>query len=348
MTSTNSRSGKKLSGKPHKDHRSRQAKPPAEPPPVMARSYNMDMPFQSKQAYTKKNRRRVDVPLRIPGAEMRLPSLPVFRTSVKWLSLLLVIALLVGLYFLWNAPFFKVGQANVEGNRQVKISDINAVLDVSGKPIFTVRPDNLHKKLMTAFPEFASAVVQVSLPHSVTVKVTERIPVLTWRQNNQTQLIDANGYIFPLRLEASGVISPVVEAASAPPLAAKSAEDILSTISGAVNSAKDDNSGKTSGSSQTDAEDAASSKPFLKPEMVKAILAMAEVVPADAPLLYDPSHGFGWQDKRGWKVYLGDDQDVDMKLKVYEAIIKRLADEQIQPVVISVEHVHNPYYRLEQ
>jgi len=328
-----------------KDHRSRQAKSHTAPPPVMVRSYNMDMPLQPHQAYTKKNRRRMDIPLNIPGAEMRLPSVPVFRASVKWLSLLLVLVLLAGLYFLWNAPFFRVGQASVEGVKRVKISDVNAVLDIDGKPIFTIRPGELQKKLMTAFPEFASAVVQASMPHSVTVKVSERIPALTWRQGNQTQLIDANGFIFPLRLEASRVISPVVEAAGAPPLAARSTEEILSSVSGAVNSSTEAKSGS---SSQADVDKAASGGPFLRPEMVKAILAMAEVIPANGLLLYDPNHGFGWQDQRGWKVYLGDDQDVDMKLKVYEAIVKRLEDEQIQPVLISVEHIHNPYYRLEQ
>jgi hypothetical protein len=37
-----------------------------------------------------------------------------------------------------------------------------------------------------------------------------------------------------------------------------------------------------------------------------------------------------------------------MKLSVYRALIDRLQRDDLHPVLISVEHVNTPYYRLEQ
>jgi hypothetical protein len=56
----------------------------------------------------------------------------------------------------------------------------------------------------------------------------------------------------------------------------------------------------------------------------------------------------GWKDGRGWDVYFGEPQDMDMKLVVYQATVRRLESEGIQPVLISVEQVHAPYYRMER
>jgi len=43
-----------------------------------------------------------------------------------------------------------------------------------------------------------------------------------------------------------------------------------------------------------------------------------------------------------------EDQDMEMKLSVYQAMVDRLQSEGIQPALISVEYVHAPYYRTER
>ena len=66
-------------------------------------------------------------------------------------------------------------------------------------------------------------------------------------------------------------------------------------------------------------------------------------------LVYDSVHGLGWNDPKGWEVYFGsEDQDMEMKLTVYQALVDRLENEGIQPAMISVEYVHAPYYRMER
>ena len=327
--------------------RKSQARRQAEPPPVMARSYRMDVPFQVNRPHTKKARRRYDVSLGVPGAEMRLPSLPVLRITRSWILLLLVIVLLGGLYFLWNAPPFQVQAAQVEGLKRVNSNDVNAVLDVSGKPVFSLFRTDLSGKLEAAFPEFSSASVQISLPNTVRVQVTEREPVLTWRQGDSLQLVDNDGYAFPLRLAASTVISPVIEASGSPVELGITEIDVAAYIAASTKSEQDPFEAQAAAPEPIEPL-SDESKPFIKPQTVAAILSVSRSVPSGAVLIYDPTHGLGWQDERGWQVYVGDDQDIAMKLLVYEALVQRLVSDEIQPELVSVEHVHNPYYRLAQ
>jgi hypothetical protein len=92
----------------------------------------------------------------------------------------------------------------------------------------------------------------------------------------------------------------------------------------------------------------ASAKAFLSPEMVSAILVLASRVPQGAPIVYRPDHGFGWKDARGWEAFLGDAQNMEMKLRVYQAIVDKLNRREQKPSMISVEYVYAPYLRLEK
>jgi hypothetical protein len=87
---------------------------------------------------------------------------------------------------------------------------------------------------------------------------------------------------------------------------------------------------------------------FMPVEMVSAILSMSAQAPTDTPLLYDSKHGLGWRDSRGWEVFLGDISDIDMKLRVYQAMIEKIDQENLNPVLVSVEYTHTPFFRLER
>jgi hypothetical protein len=87
-------------------------------------------------------------------------------------------------------------------------------------------------------------------------------------------------------------------------------------------------------------------KPFLSPQMVETILYLYEQKPPEAILTYDSRHGLGWQDT-DWFVYFGDGQEISMKISVYQAILDYLIAANTYPVMMSVENVHTPFYRLE-
>jgi len=88
--------------------------------------------------------------------------------------------------------------------------------------------------------------------------------------------------------------------------------------------------------------------PDVDPEFVTAVLSLKSKMPEDSTLLYSSRYGLGWQDTRGWKVYFGTNTaHIDQKLAQYSVIIEELQARKIQPVLISLEFLRAPFYRLE-
>ena len=316
------------------DRRTRKVKQPAsshrhkiEPktqPPVMVRGSIAGLPLQKRRSSKSKARKRYDLTLNVPGAEMRLPSLPMVSFGPRLLSGVLAAGLIVMLYFVWTSAMFQVGDVQISGLQRLTSQDVNTVLDISGERIFTVNPGQLEEKLLAAFPEFSSASVQIVFPSKVVATVEERSPILAWIQDGRTQLVDPNGVAFPQRALSEIIPAIVVEASGSPLTAVEAADgvDVESSIP--------------------------ASTQLLPVEMVSGIISMSAVAPQNTRLVFDKEHGLGWKDTQGWDVFFGDIQDIDLKLRIYQALVKQLAKEKVNPVLISVEYVHTPYYRLEQ
>jgi hypothetical protein len=210
-----------------------------------------------------------------------------------------------------------VHQVEVIGLQRLTPEDVNSIVHFNDQLIFAFDPDKLEKEMIEAFPEFTRVEVVVQFPDIVSLNVVERVPILVWRQEGRSILVDANGYAFPERSHNTAQPNLVVEALSPPP------EMIQELIP----------EGQPS---------------FLPVEMVSGILSMSAIVPENTPLIYEAKHGLGWKDSRGWQVYFGDVQDINMKLNLYQAILKKLKEEDVVPSMISVQFVHSPYYRVEQ
>ena len=280
-------------------------------PPVLVRGE-----ASVKSAYLKKtgkSRRRLDVSLPVPGAELRLPSLPVIRVGWRLLSGLMVLALIGCLYYLWSSALFKVSSPVINGLQKVTPDEVNTVIRIEGESIFTIDPMILHQEIQQAFPQMSAITVEVTLPATVTVSIHERVPVLAWRNGNDEIWIDAEGFSFPPQGENGGLVILVGDL------------PFTRTVTGKEEWSQ------------------------IPPSLVAAILKINEQVPKKAHLIYDNAHGLGWKDAHGWTVYFGTDMtDIDMKLVMYKALIKRLNSNGVQPDFISVEYVHAPYYRVER
>lgn len=303
-------------------------------PPVMVRGA-VPGPTNIKRKRSK-IRRRYDVALGVPGAEMRLPSLPQVRLGWRLVSAVMVILLGGLLYYLWTSPLYRVQAAEVGGINRVTSSEVNAALNIANQPIFTLNATQMQEKLSNAFPEFSAVSVQVEMPATVAITVTERIPVLIWHQGSETELVDADGVAFQSQGEAADARLPVVEAKSAPPSPIPQAPQSTGI--------------ELKDLQPLDAQPVEPQGPnyFMTPDLVKAVLILSKQAPKNTALVYDAQHGLGWKDARGWEVYFGDAQDVRMKLDVYKAIISQLMADDTQPALVSVEYVHAPYYRLEK
>jgi len=306
-------------------------------PPVMVRGGMGGMTFgraaSSRMQKRKSPRRRIDVPLNIPGAEVRLPSIPMVHLGWRAISLLMVVMMAASLILIWKAPVFQVNAIEAEGLQRLTAGDLNAVLATFGKSVFSLDPKGLEEALQQAFPELSSASVKVGLPSSVKVVVAEREPVIAWSQDGTEFWLDAEGVSFPprgnpanplVRVEGHGDL-PILDSDTSPGTAQNMAAEMPSGVSPTFQSIKQSTN------------------------LVSSILVLGTKMPPDTLLVYDSEHGLGWNDPNGWEVFFGaEDEDIDMKLSVYQTLVEHLQSEGIQPALISVEYVHAPYYRMER
>jgi hypothetical protein len=288
----------------------------AERPRVVTRSKrDITKPIR-KPVRSARRRFQIAIP-HLPRTDARSINIPRPRLGWRLSSFLLLVALGSLLYLAFTLPELRVTEAQMTGNRIVTPAEINAVLGISGQPIFLLDPLDLETRLRLAFPEFASVRVAVSLPNRVSVNVTERQPLIRWEQGGGYTWIAEDGVAFRPRGEQDGLIS--VMALSAPPA-------------------------QGGGSA-----DATSPAPFISTEMIQALKGLAGHVPAGTPILYERESGFGWNDPRGWRVYFGTQaNDIELKMRVYEAIVSLLTQKGIRPALINVMYPTAPYYRLSE
>lgn len=281
-------------------------------PPITARGVVNDFAIERRK---KAGKRRFNAAISLPRPAFR--ALPSIRVGWRLLSFILVILFGTGLYLFWTLPEFRVRDAQIIGNQRIPADEINAALELNGQPVFLQTPAKLRERALLAYPELASVEVSVDFPNIVTVNVTERKPVVLWQQDGGYAWVDETGTAFRPRGEAPGLI--VVQALGAPPVITVLEPDPLVP------------------------------PPFISDDTVKALMALAPFVPAGAPILYDPATGFSWTDSRGWQAIFGTGGDnVDVKVRVYQAMVDWLTQRGIRPILINVAYPDAPFYRAEQ
>jgi len=285
-------------------------------PPVMVRGTlhgDMAIPMGKVSPAERRTRprRRYDFTLSVPGAEVRLPSVPSLRVSWRLASGLLILFMAFCLYLLLFTPVFQVDVVQVEGLQRLTLEDIYPGLTVTGESIVKVDPAIVEQELYQAFPEFSSIQVKVSLPSKINLFVTERQPVIDWIQDGKETWIDQEGVAFPVRGTPGKLVR--VEADGLP---------------------------------QSTPAEVKVGESWLSPQLVGTVLAMGPYLPEGKSLMFNRERGFGWEDPRGWNVFFGKDLDqVDQKLVTYKTLSEQLVNSGIQPSLISMEFLYAPYYR---
>ncbi len=228
---------------------------------------------------------------------------------------------------------FTLSNAKLLGAQRLSGDTILSQLNLTGKSVVEIQPDEIKTAILDSFPSLSSVDVSVSLPASMTIRVTEREPVLVWQQENLTLWADAEGVMFPPRGEVG---LPLTVIATGDPPAALESES--------TESLEADETGITQLPPTID-----NIWPHTTPEFIAGVLALNGYLPEGTSLLYDPEFGLGWEDPNGWLVYFGKDiSDIELKLAEYEVIINKLAADGIAPRLISLKFLHAPFYRLEQ
>ncbi len=263
------------------------------------------------------------------GTELRLPSLPMLWPGWRLLSALIAMAAMFGIYSMTNSTFFRLETIQINGLQRISPEEVSDTIDLSGVSIVEVTPQEVASKLSETYPELIDVTVDVALPSFVTINASERQPVVIWQKGDQIQWIDEEGVIFPPRGDAG-------------PLVRIHSDDDLPMNIVLVDP-------------ETVEEDQTGEKaiPVTGPRTVEASLLTAaqglyEKLPPDTAILYNNRDGLGWTDPQGWQVFIGNDlEDFEAKFSVYQKLVEHFNMQGIQPVLVSVEHLDAPFYRLE-
>jgi cell division septal protein FtsQ len=252
-------------------------------------------------------RRRVDVALSSPGAEIRLPAVPAVSNKWRLVSGFFAVSTLLILIGMFNTGFFRVDRIEMEGLQRFNEAEISQAVHLTGASVFFVNPHRVKQDLQLTYPGLAAVDVQVAWPAKVKISLDERNPVLAWNWEGHVRWVDENGVAFEPH-------DPGL--------------DVIQVISDNLPPTVDDR--------------------FVDPRIVTTVSALADYLPENVDMIYDPKHGLGWNDPRGWTVYFGfNDDDAAQKMIVYQSLVDYLEGKRITPKIINVEFLDAPYFRME-
>lgn len=303
----------------------------AQQPPILTSRYGQNL----RPVTQPTNARKVRYHVSANGVETRLFSLPVLKFNWQWVSGSLAVILLIIVLMMTNMSAFVINTINVEGLQRVTVDDLAPVVQVNAGSAFILDRAELTRALAIAFPELKDIHVQVKLPASVTITVTERQPILSWSTTETTVWVDADGVVFTPRGEAPAMLNiysenslPLTTTVRSPRTALEYAAMVLDRQENPI-------------TPETAIH-------YMNPSVMKAAMDLSAQMPQGATLVYDSIAGMGWQDPRGWNVFFGTSlEDMATKNIAYQAIVERLTAMGITPTTISVEYADAPYYRTE-
>ncbi len=296
-----------------------------------------------RQSATNRPRRQFYVAMD-SGAELRLPAIRLVNPGWRLVSGMLVIALCMGIFSMFNSDYFRITSLEIVGLERITANDLDLQLRLENLSILDVEPAVIQQQIETDFPELTDVQISVQMPNYVTISARERQPVLAWHQGEKTYWVDAEGVIFPVRGETSALVT--VNTSADLPLANLSRQELIQTAS-------QDESVPVTAANAIDVATAALTtstaavnerKADLR--LLNATLMLAKKLPEGTQIIYDPSFGLGWNDPGGWQVFIGKDlNDFDVKFAKYQTILKNLEDQGVKLTLISVEHPNAPFYR---
>lgn len=141
-------------------------------------------------------RRRYDVPLSSPGAEIRLPSVPAVRNRSRVLSGLMSGIFLLSLILLLNTPLFTVEKVEVQGAQRFSSEEITRAINAAGLSSFLIDPEEITRDLLLTYPGLRDVQVEVQWPAEVSIELVEREPVLSWNYDGHVRWVDDRGVAF--------------------------------------------------------------------------------------------------------------------------------------------------------
>ncbi len=111
---------------------------------------------------------------------------------LSFFAIVVVVVLAVNFAFTSNA--FRIEQVNVIGTHNAVLISTIQRMGMQGQNIFLVNIEGLTTKV-DAYPLVSSTVISKDWPNRLTVRVTERVPVLLWQTQHGTYSVDSQGVV---------------------------------------------------------------------------------------------------------------------------------------------------------
>ena len=229
----------------------------------------------------------------------------------RWISGIFVLlfgVLAAGYAFL---PQFRFSNINIVGMNNVNKNEIIYFSGAKGVPVFAVNPSAIRSTLLRHYQEIYDAEVTIDFPAVMTIALTERIPVVEWDFGGSRFWIDRDGMVLNESISREETIH--VFADSYPGAPSQQDRDLPL---------------------------------YFSKDALKTIVTMGNLVPEGKPLIYTFKNGFGWDTDDEWRVFFGKtDSDMEEKLRMLKSLTNYFHDNEIQPVMVSLEFKDAPYYR---
>ncbi len=119
------------------------------------------------------------------------------RVSSRAVSLLLALALLAALSYVFLSDAYYVYDVTVRGNALVSTEEIFAQSGAQGYSVFFIDPRQVEERIR-ALPDVREAQVSVSLPNQLVIDVQERQARVAWVAGDERYGVDEEGLIVSL------------------------------------------------------------------------------------------------------------------------------------------------------
>lgn len=314
--------------------------------PIITRRGAYGIPFHQQTQTTV--RRQLYFSLGASGAEIRVPALPFINPGWRFLSGLMMLASAAAMAFMVYAPEFQVTSVEVKGLNRLEPERIQPILDLANRPVIMIDAETIKERVSKVLPELKDIRVAVGFPASITISMGERKPALVWDNKGQTSWVDTDGILIPVQGDG-GELLTILADVPPPVVDLTDKKEIFKAHAAAGVQFKP--KAKPADTSNTPVvEPTFPGMQQVEPSVLATAVQLSTMMPAGAQLMYSHKYGFGWNDQlQSLNVYIGQDlSNLDVKMNEYSAIMLTLQKDGIKPGLISLEHVHAPFYRLER
>ncbi len=128
-------------------------------------------------------------------------------------ALLVMLAAMAGIFGAATSDAFAISRTELSGATWTPASELEAALAIPpGQNLFAVSTSELARRV-EAIPAVRTARVEVALPDTLRVTVSERVALLAWKAGPRELLVDGTGFLFGELPDAgpSGARLPVVD-----------------------------------------------------------------------------------------------------------------------------------------